>query len=60
LLVLELVAEVVDLVGGGGLLQDQGHDPGKADGLSLLDALLLSGPPIELREREVFLLAFAL
>jgi hypothetical protein len=55
-----LVAEVVDLVGGGGLLQDQGHGPGKADGLGLLDALLLGGPPVELHEREVFLAAFAL
>ncbi len=60
MLVLKLAAEVVDLVGGGGLLQDQGHGPGKADGLGLLDALLLGGPPVELREREVFLPAFAL
>ena len=58
-LVLELVADVIHLAGGHGLLQDQGHGPGVADSLELLDVLLLGDPPVELGEREALLSAFA-
>jgi hypothetical protein len=50
---------IVHLAGGHGLLQDQGYGLGVANGLTLLDPLLLREPPVELGEPEALPSAFA-